>query len=165
VGVVTLKKPEPAAEVRVALVGDMEMVQGAPAWVTLKVLPCMVAVPALSVAVPFDATVTLTVPLLFLNELRVELIHGSFEETVGFEQLLAPVARTATFLLPPLATKDMPVGEMVYLHGLSEVNVALTLLLDVIRTVHVLPEVESQPEKLVKVEPVSGVAVTVTGVP
>jgi len=48
--------------------------------------------------------------------------------------------------------------------SLSRVNVAVTLFEEVMATVQVLPEVESQPVKLVKVEPDAAVAVMVTEV-
>ena len=46
-----------------------------------------------------------------------------------------------------------------------DVKVAVTLLFDVMATVQVMPEVESQPVKLVKLEPVAAVAVMMTEVP
>ena len=99
-------------------------------------------------------------------------LNAEYKSAVAVNVTKAPLVYVALHVEPQL----MPAGELVTLPVpvpvrltlnvlLTEVNVAVTLRVAFMVTLHVFPENESHPLQLVNVELPSGLAVSVTGVP
>lgn len=102
--------PLPPAAVKAWLVGEIENVHGAAAWLTVNVCPAIVTVP-LRAAPVVAATLSPTVPAPVPAPPAVTVIHGAFDADV---QLHPSPADTDTEADPPLAGIGWDVGAIVY---------------------------------------------------
>ena len=109
---VTVTATDSPAAGDVRLVGEIPNVQGAPAWVTLKVWPAIVTDPVRCAVPVFAATVTLTLPLPVLPDPTVN--HAAL--LVVLQAQVLPVV-TATATLSPAAGEVRLVGAIVNVHG------------------------------------------------
>jgi hypothetical protein len=96
------------------LTGEIENVQGAPAWVTVKVWPATVSVPVRDEVDVLAATVNATVPLPLPEAPLVTVIHAALLVAVQAQPL---VVVTATVELSPAAGEFQLAGAMEKVHG------------------------------------------------
>src|SRR5947208_17173073 len=88
--VLTVTVPVVAADdARFEESGEIEKEHGAPAWVTVKVLPAMVSVPVREVAAVLAPTLYVTVPLPVPLAPAVTLSHAVFVVAVHVQPALA----------------------------------------------------------------------------
>jgi hypothetical protein len=114
VAAVTVIVPVPAASDGLADVGAIVGAQGAPAWVTVKVLPAIVSVPVRALVVGFAVTLYVTAPLpLPLAPALIE-IHDALLLAVQAQPV---VAVTVTVPVPPAAVAFAEGAEIVGPHG------------------------------------------------
>jgi hypothetical protein len=120
VGAVTATVPLPAAAVRFVDVGEIAGVHGVPAWLTVKLSPAIVRVPVRLVVAALAATVNVVLPGPVPAAPELTVIHAALL-TADHTQ---PVP-TLTVLLPvpPPATTDCEVGEILGVQGAVNANV------------------------------------------
>ena len=104
-----------AAEARFDEVGEIENVQGAPAWLTVNVCPAIVRVPVRDPAAVLAPTLYETVPLPVPLAPAVTEIHPTLVVAAHVQPALA-----VTFTVPVVATevvKSAETGEIVNVQG------------------------------------------------
>src|SRR5439155_1610012 len=112
-GDVTVSVPEPQPTATACDAGDSVEVHGTPACVTVKVLPATVSVPVRDVPAVFAAMLNVTLPLPVPAAPVATVIHASLLTAVHAH----PVgAVTVVLPVPPPATTDWLVGEIVSVH-------------------------------------------------
>ena len=109
---VTVPVPPPAAALADA--GEIVGVHGAPAWVSVNVLPPIVIVPVRGVVVVFAAAVYETEPLPVPLDPALMVIHESVSVAV---QSQPPAAVTATVPVPPEEATLAAAGAIVGAQG------------------------------------------------
>jgi hypothetical protein len=114
VAAVTVNVPVPAAAVGLADAGDIVGTQGAPAWVTVNVLPPIIIVPERGVVVVFAATPYVTEPLPLPVPPAVIVIHASLLAAVHAQPVAAV---TLNVPVPAAAAGLADAGEIVGVQG------------------------------------------------
>jgi hypothetical protein len=111
---VTAMVAEPPDAITLTVVGAIVELQGAPAWVTVKVLPPIVSVPVRVVVVVLAATAYDTVPVPLPDAPALIVIHASLLVAV---QAHPVAAVTVTVPDEPAATALADAGAIVGAHG------------------------------------------------
>jgi hypothetical protein len=120
VAAVTVTVALPPAAVAFADVAEIVGAHGVPACVTVNVAPAIVRVPVRLVEPALAATVNVTVPEPVPAAPVLTVIHAALLTAV---QVHPVPAVTVLLPLPPAATIDCDVGEMVGAHGALNANV------------------------------------------